>query len=200
MNIEGLDYNTGRKKMSMPEYGRAILQMVEHCKQIEDRKERQRCAETIVKIMMIMFPQQSNTSNFAEKIWNHLAIISNFELDIDYPYEITKKEVLERHPDPLEYPMQKIKKRHYGHILESYFKKLKDMPEGPERDELIRLTANQMKRSLFVWNRGTADNEKVVSDLADFTDGKVQIDLNEFRFAKVDDKSLGTQTNKKKKK
>lgn len=199
MNIEGLDYNTDRKKMAMPEYGRAIMQMVEYCKSIEDKKERQCCAETIVKTMMIMFPQQANTANFEEKIWNHLAIISNFELDIDYPFEITKKEDLAKRLDPLPYPMQNINKRHYGHILESFFEKLKGMPEGPERDELIRLTANQMKRSLFVWNRGTADNEKIASDLAEFTDGKVQIDLNDFQFARIDDRTLGIQNKKKKK-
>lgn len=199
MNIKGLDYNTEREKLVMPEYGREIQMMVDYCKALDNRRERQVCAETIVKTMKVMHPQATNTANLEQKLWNHLAIMSNFELDIDYPFEVTRKEEFLKRPQPLKYPMQQINKRHYGYLMESLFEKLKEMPEGADREELIRLTANQMKRSLFVWNRGTADEEKIASDLAQFTDGRVQLDLDEFRFEKIDSRDGEPIRNKKKK-
>lgn len=200
MEIKGLDYNTEREKLVMPEYGREIQMMVDYCKTLPEKAERQRCAETIVETMRVMHPQISHTANFEQKLWDHLAIIANFELDIDYPFEITRKEDFMKRPEPLKYPMQKINKRHYGHLMESLFEKLKDIDDGPEREELIRLTANQMKRSLYVWNRGTADDEKIASDLAQFTDGKVQLDLDSFRFTKIDDRQQDAFKPKKRKK
>ena len=199
MDINGLDYNTGREKLVMPEYGREVQQMVDYCKTISNRLVRQQCAETIVGIMRTMI-QQKNTPNIDEKLWNHLAVISNFELDIVYPYEITQKEELAKHPEPLQYPMQKIRSRHYGHLVEEMFRKLCDMPEGPERDELIRLTANQMKRSQFVWNRGAGDDETIISDLARFTNGAVQIDGEKFVFDTIAPVQGKEKSNRKKKK
>lgn len=200
MYIEGLDYNTERNKLLMPEYGREIQHMVEYCKSIPDRVERQKCAETIVEVMSVMNPQTTDTQSYQQKLWDHLAIISNFELDIDYPVEITKKEDFYSHPDPLEYPMQRIRQRHYGHLLEELFEKLKTYPTGEERDELVRLAANQMKRSLFVWNRGSADDEKVADDLARFTDGVIQLDLDDFTFARIEDRPSDANKSQKKKK
>jgi hypothetical protein len=72
------------------------------------------------------------------------------------------------------------------------------MPEGPERDELVRITANQMKRSLMQWGHGSADDEKVASDLARFTDGVIQLDLSTFKFEKINERELKETRRKKK--
>ena len=88
MNKEGLDYNTQREKLVMPEYGREIQQMVDYCVQLEDRNERQHCAEAIIAIMDRMFPENRGVENHEQKLWDHLAIMSGFQLDIDYPYDV----------------------------------------------------------------------------------------------------------------
>jgi len=36
------DYNTQRKRMALPEYGRNVQKMIDHIKTIEDRDERNR--------------------------------------------------------------------------------------------------------------------------------------------------------------
>ncbi len=59
------------------------------------------------------------------------------------------------------------------------------MPAGEDRDELVRQTANQMKRDLLTWGHGSADDEKVADDLARLTDGAIQLDLGQFKFDKV---------------
>ena len=134
---------------------------------LEDRDERQRCANAIVAIMERMFPQAAGTPDLEHKLWDHLAIMSGFRLDIDYPCDISQA----------------------GKIAEKMFElfdKLKTMEDGPERDELIRITANQMKRNLRQWSNGSADDEKVASDLAAYTGGRVQLDLDTFEFDKME--------------
>lgn len=197
MNIEGLDYNTQREKLILPEYGREVQKMVDHAITIEDRAERQRCAETIVEIMGKMLPQNSNEDH-EQMLWDHLALMSGFKLDIDYPYDVTQALKIASKPEPLGYPMAKIPVRHYGKMMFEVFEQLKTMPEGPERDELARITANQMKRSLVLWSHGSADDEKVASDLARYTDGVIQLDLSTFKFEKINERELKETRRKKK--
>lgn len=186
MNIEGLDYNTQREKLIMPEYGREVQSMIDYAVTLEDRDERQRCANAIVAIMERMFPQAAGTADFQQKLWDHLAIMSGFRLDIDYPCDISQAGKIAEKPAPVEYPMKKIPVKHYGYMMFELFDKLKTMEDGPERDELIRITANQMKRNLRQWSNDSADDEKVASDLAAYTGGRVQLDLDTFEFDKME--------------
>ena len=198
MNIEGLYYNTQREKLALPEYGREIQRMVDHAKTLPDKKERQRCAQTIVAIMDRMFPQNRQNADYKHKLWDHLALMSNFELDIDWPYDIHQAADITTRPEPMPYPMKDIAVRHYGYMVFELFDKLKEMPPGKERDELARVTANQMKRNLMLWSHGSSDDEKVASDLARFTDGKIQLDLSTFKFEKVSMRDMEVRTKKKK--
>lgn len=86
-----MQYNTQQKRMPLPEYGRSIQNMVDHALTIEDRAERQRCANTIINIMGGMFPHLRDVPDFKHKLWDHLAIMSDFKLDIDYPFEVIPK-------------------------------------------------------------------------------------------------------------
>jgi hypothetical protein len=111
--------------------------------------------------------------------------MSDFKLDIDWPYDISQANKILAKPQPMEYPMTKISVRHYGHIMAEVFERLKTMAPGEERDALTKLAANQMKLSLMMWSHGSCDDEKVASDLAKYTDGKIQLDLNTFVFNKI---------------
>ena len=181
MNIEGLDYNTQREKLVLPEYGREVQKMVDYAISLPTKEERQLCAEVIIDIMAKMAPQNRESSNYKQKLWDHLAIMSGFKLDIDYPFDVSNAMKIATKPEPLGYPMKKIPVRHYGNMLFEMFEKLKAMPEGEERDELARITANQMKHNLTQWSHGANDDEKVVADLAQFTDGVIQIDASNLR-------------------
>ena len=185
MNIEGLDYNTQREKLVLPEYGREIQSMVDHAVGIKDRAERQHCAESIIAIMDHMFPDGADAEEHHRKLWDHLAIMSGFKLDIDYPYAVKQAEDIAKRPDPMDYPKTRIPVRHYGSMMFELFDRLKNMEPGKERDELVKLTANQMRRDLAQWSHGSCDEEKVAADLARFTDGKIQLDLKNFKFEKL---------------
>lgn len=198
MNIEGLDYNTQREKLVLPEYGREVQSMVDYAVALPTKAERQSCANAIIAIMRRMFSQSADAEGFERKLWDHLAMMSNFKLDIDYPFDVTEAKTILSKPEPMAYPMSRIPVRHYGKMMFELFEKLKSMPEGPDRDALVRMVANQMKRDLMVWGHGSSDDEKVASDLAYFTDGKVQLDLDKFKFAKVDIKENERKRGKKK--
>ena len=190
MNIQGLDYNTQREKLIMPEYGREVQEMINHAMSIEDRDERQQCAETIVDIMERMSPMSRDTEDYKRKLWDHLAIMSGFKLDIDYPYDISDAQKMSTKPEPLPYPMTNIPVRHYGKLVFELIETLKQMPESEERDELVRQTANQMKRDLLQWSHGSCDDEKIADDLAYFTDGVIQLDLSTFKFERINERDL----------
>ena len=198
MNIEGLDYNTQREHLIMPEYGREIQKMVDHAVGLPTKEERQQCAETIIGIMQRMFPQNGTPENHNQKLWDHLALMSNFKLDIDYPCDVSQALKISDKPEAMPYPMKAISVRHYGNMMFEVFEKLKTMPEGPERDELARITANQMKRCLYQWSHGSADDEKVANDLARFTDGVIQLDLDTFVFEKINERDFVEKKKRKK--
>lgn len=200
MNIEGLDYNTQRERIKLNEYGREIQQMVDYCVSIPDREERQVCAEAIIDTMRKMNPSDQNINDRMQTLWDHLALMSDFKLDIDYPVEITTAEQMASKPEPVAYPNTRIPVRHYGRALFGLFETLKTMEPGEERDTLVRMTANQMKRCLLLWGHGNGDDEKVADDLARFTDGVIQLDLDSFRFDKIDVQSIAQQAKLKKQK
>ena len=200
MNIEGLDYNTQRERIKLNEYGREIQQMVDYCVSIPDREERQVCAEAIIDTMRKMNPSDQNINDRMQTLWDHLALMSDFKLDIDYPVEITTAEQMASKPEPVAYPNTRIPVRHYGRALFELFETLKTMEPGEERDTLVRMTANQMKRCLLLWGHGNGDDEKVADDLARFTDGIIQLDLDSFRFDRIDVQSIAQQAKLKKQK
>lgn len=200
MNIEGLDYNTQRERIKLNEYGREIQQMVDYCVSIPDREERQVCAEAIIDTMRKMNPSDQNINDRMRTLWDHLALMSDFKLDIDYPVEITTAEQMASKPEPVAYPNTRIPVRHYGRALFELFETLKTMEPGEERDTLVRMTANQMKRCLLLWGHGNGDDEKVADDLARFTDGVIQLDLDSFRFDRIDVQSIAQQAKQKKQK
>lgn len=185
MNIQGLDYNTQRELLQMPEYGREIQRMIDHAVTLPTKEERLLCAKTIVKLMETKVPQIRENSGYEQTLWDHLYIMSHKQLDIDWPYDISGAEKFHDKPQPMKLPQSNVRLRHYGKLVSELLEKLKDMPEGGERDELIRLTANQMKRDLVQWGHGSIDDEKVADDMSRMTDGAVQLDLNNFVFERI---------------
>lgn len=170
-----MEYNTQQRRLPLPEYGRSIQNMVDHALTIEDRNERQRCANSIINIMGNMFPHLRDVPDFKHKLWDHLAIMSDFKLDIDYPYEIVKKDNLYTKPARIAYPANGIRYRHYGRTLDALVKKAVEFPEGEERRQLIGLIANHMKKSFMAWNKETVDDRKIFDDLYEYSKGEINL-------------------------
>ena len=185
MDIQGLDYNTHRDKLLMPEYGREIQKMVDYAIGLTEKSERQSCAQEIIRMMETKVPELRDNVDFEQTLWDHLYLMSHKQLDIDWPYDVTAAEKLQNKPNTIPLPQESMRMRHYGKLLEQLFERLKTMPEGEERDALVYCTANQMKRNLTTWGHGSMSDEKVADDLARYTDGIIQLDLSKMKLEKA---------------
>ena len=194
-----MEYPTLEGHLIMPEYGRNIQQMVAFSLTIEDREERTRCVKTIINIMGNLFPYLRDVADFKHKLWDHLAIMSNFKLDIDFPYEIVQEENLHTRPEIIPYKKSRIRYQHYGRTLEEMIEKVAEYPDGDEKNELIRLISNQMKKCFLTWNKEVVDDRKIFDDLRELSKGKLDIPENFLKLVESKD-VLHSRRSKPKKK
>ncbi len=191
-----MDYNSQRKKLPLPEYGRNIQNMVDYLFTIDDKEKRNRSAQTVIDVMGNLYPYLRDVAEFKHKLWDHLAIMSDFKLDIDYPYNPPTPDILTEKPNIVPYPETKIRYKHYGYIMESLIKKTAEL-EGEEKDILVELIANHMKKSYLAWNKDGVDDEKIFLDLKELSSGKLNISTNDIQLAET--KSILPPKQKKKK-
>ncbi|MCE2615962.1 MAG: DUF4290 domain-containing protein [Phocaeicola sp.] len=190
-----MEYNTQRRKLPLPQYGRSVQNMVDYCLTIEDRKERQHCANTIIDIMGNMFPRLRDSEDFKHKLWDHLAIMSDFQLDIDYPYDIVRKDELHVKPDQIPYQQERIRYRYYGHLVEMMIQRAVAYPDGEEKMQLINLIANYMKRSYVNWNKENVEDQKIVDDLREYSNGAINLSIEDLYLAETKVVSSKKQNN-----
>jgi hypothetical protein len=189
------DYNTSRKHLALPEYGRNIHMMVDYIKSVEDRTERNRLSNAIIAIMGNLNPHLRDINDFKHKLWDHLAIIADFELDIDYPYDVPQREMFMQPPRRVPYGTHDIAFRHYGKAIELMIDAAIEMPEGNEREALITVIANHMKKSYLTWNRDTVGDDVILNDLKRISKGK--LDIENVKLSDVRDIMSGKKRNKK---
>ena len=195
-----LTYNTQLKKLVLPEYGRNIQQMVDHCLTIEDKEERTRCAYSIINTMGNLLPNLRDLEDFKHKLWDHLAILSDVKLDIDYPCDVIKPESLNSFPEKVDYYTSPIKYRHYGRSIELMIAKASSMSEGEERDALILLVANHMKKLMLSVNSEGVDDAKILKDLRELSHGAINLNPENYHLHEFKEAPQQTSNKRKKKK
>lgn len=175
-------YTNNLRPLVLPQYGRNIQSMVDHCMTIEDRAERTLCAETIVESMMKLFPAAGPAEEYRRKLWDHIYIMSGFELDVDSPYELVRPEVFDEGPEPV--PLERtgnLGYRHYGRYIQDLITVASEMEDGDERTALITLIANQMKKTLMAENAEGADDLRIFKDLHHMSRGAIHVDASTIR-------------------
>ena len=170
-----LEYNSSRNKLVISEYGRHIQKLVEHAMNLKDKEERQKMANGIIDIMGELNPQLRDVADFKHKLWDHLFVISNFELDVDSPYEKPIIEKLFEKPEPLAYPNSKIKYNHYGKVIELMIDESIKMEDQELKSKLVIAIANQMKKSYVNWNLDTVEDEIILNQLTKLSKGKLSV-------------------------
>lgn len=169
-----MDYNSNRKKLALPEYGRNIQNMVDYLSTIEDREKRNRSAQTVIDVMGNLFPHLRDVQEFKHKLWDHLAIMSNFSLDIDYPYDPPSPDILAEKPNRVPYNQHRIRYKHYGRTMELMIEQA-NSHEGEEREIMIEQLANHMKKSYLAWNKDAVEDKKIFKDLEELSKGTLQV-------------------------
>ena len=178
------NYNYTRRKLFLPEYGRHIHEMIDSLMLIEDRYERNRQARAVIAVMGNLFPLLRDTADYTHKLWDHLFIMSDFQLDVDSPYPRPTRQDLVVKPRPLSYSQGAIKYKHYGKYVERIVRSLKEHPEAEQRGETIDHLARYMRAKSFEYNQEHPNNEVIVKDLKEMSDGAISIDeaaLNNLR-------------------
>ena len=168
-------YNTEREKLNMPEYGRNVQKMVEYLKGIEDRDKRNEQARAVVKVMEILNPQDYLQENYEQKLWDHLQIISNFELDIDSPYPKPSKERLYERPEVIPIKQKPIKATHYGRNIESIIDLIAEQEDGEVKTAMIRSLAIYMRQQYLIWNKDSVADQTIFQDIEKLSDYRIKV-------------------------
>ncbi|MFW6101320.1 MAG: DUF4290 domain-containing protein [Bacteroidota bacterium] len=180
-----MEYNTSKKQLILPEYGRNIQKLVEYCKTIKDKEERNRMAQSIIEIMGNMYPHFRDIADFKHKLWDHLQIMSDYDLDIDSPYDPPPKETLKSDPDPVPYNNKEIKYKHYGKVIEKLIEKASEFEEGEEKNALIQTIGNQMKKNYITWNKDSVSDEQIFKNIEELSGGKIKVDREKVKLSEA---------------
>ncbi|WP_334126659.1 DUF4290 domain-containing protein [Empedobacter brevis] len=182
-----MEYNTLRTQLIIPEYGRHIQEMVNHCKTITDETERNGFAEIIIEVMGELNPHLRDVPDFQHKLWDQLFIMAEFDLDVKSPYPIpTQKDTVNSKPNKVDYPQSIYKYRYYGNNIRKMIDVAVTWEEGEKREGLYFAIANHMKKCYLLWNKDTVDDQVIFNHLYELSDGKIDL-------RKVDDQLVSPE-------
>ncbi|MCH2032579.1 MAG: DUF4290 domain-containing protein [Tenacibaculum sp.] len=194
-----LEYNSGRTKLIIPEYGRHIQKLVDHCVSLPSKEERNTMAKAIIDVMGNLQPHLRDVPDFKHKLWDQLHIMSDFKLDVDSPYEQPSQEELREKPEPLPYPKSASKYRFYGTNIQTMIDVALTWEEGEMKEALAFTIANHMKKCYLNWNKDNVDDDVIFDHLFELTDGQINFKGRDGEL--VDAKSIQrTRTSQGKKK
>ena len=168
-------YNTERVKLYIPEYGRNVQKMVDYIKTIEDRQKRNEQARAVIKVMEILNPAVHLQDDYEHKLWDHLFIISGFDLDVDAPYPMPAPESMNEKPLPVEIQKKPVKATHYGRNIENMLEHIALQEDGPMKDAMIKTLATYMKQQYLIWNKDTVTDQTIFQDIERLSEGKVKV-------------------------
>ncbi len=174
----GFDYNSTRNKLILSEYGRNVQNMVKYICNLPSKEERNRYAQVVIDLMGFLNPHLRDVADFKHKLWDHLHIISDYKIDVDSPYPKPTPELIHFKPEPLKYPNQRIRSRHYGKTIELMIEKAKSIEEPERKRHMVQAIANFMKMAYVQWNKDSVSDEIILADLAAMSRGELKLDEN----------------------
>jgi hypothetical protein len=175
---EQFDYNSTRNKLILSEYGRNVQNMVKYIVALPTKEERNRYAQVVIDLMGFLNPHLRDVADFKHKLWDHLHIISDFKIDVDSPYPKPAPDAIHLKPEPLRYPNQRIRYKHYGKTIELMIEKAKSIEEPERQRHMVQAIANFMKMAYVQWNKDSVADEIILSDLVALSKGELKVDEN----------------------
>ncbi|MEI6766352.1 MAG: DUF4290 domain-containing protein [Bacteroidota bacterium] len=168
-----MEYNTTRERMLIPEYGRNVQKLIQYALTIEDREKRTKAARMIVAMMGQLYNPSRETGDIRQKLWDHLFIISNYQLDVDSPFTKPEPKPADAKPSKTAYPHKFIRFKQYGKNIEFMIKEATNFEEGEEKQYLVKTIANHLKKMYLNWNRESVDDAVIIEHLRTLSDGKL---------------------------
>jgi len=175
---EQFDYNSTRNKLILSEYGRNVQNMVKYIVALPTKEERNRYAQVVIDLMGFLNPHLRDVADFKHKLWDHLHIISDFQIDVDSPYPKPSPDAIHIKPEPLRYPHQRIRYKHYGKTIELMIEKAKNIDDPERKRHMVQAIANFMKMAYVQWNKDSVSDESILSDLYAMSGGQLKVEEN----------------------
>lgn len=173
--VFNLEYNSERPHLMIPEYGRHLQKLINQAVAVENREERNKMAKYIIQVMGNLNPHLRDVPDFQHKLWDQLFIMSDFKLEVDSPYPILSREVLQLKPDKLEYPQNFPKYRFYGNNIKYMIDVANRWEDNDLKNALIKVIANHMKKSYLSWNKDTVKDDVIFEHLYELSEGKINL-------------------------
>lgn len=173
--VFNLEYNSERRHLIIPEYGRHLQKLIDQATVIEDREERNKVAKYIIQVMGTLNPHLRDVPDFQHKLWDQIFIMSDFKLDVDSPYPIPSREVLQLKPAPLKYPQNFPKYRFYGNNIKYMIDVANKWEDSELKSALVKVIANHMKKSFLSWNKDTVKDDVIFEHLYELSGGKINL-------------------------
>ncbi|MEH6306605.1 DUF4290 domain-containing protein [Olivibacter sp. CPCC 100613] len=170
------DYNSTRKRLILAEYGRNVQNMVAYICTLPTKEERNRHAQVVIDLMGFLNPHLRDVSDFKHKLWDHLHIISDFQIDVDSPYPKPTPGAIHAKPETLNYPQHRIKYKHYGYIIELMIEKAKKIEDSDRKKTMVQAMANFMKMAYVTWNKDSVSDDHILDDLKEMSNGHLELD------------------------
>lgn len=173
--MEELDYNTQREKLNMPEYGRHVQKMIEYVASLPDKEKRNEQIQSVVQVMGTLNPQLRDINDFKHKLWDHVHVIADFNIDIDSPYATPTRESLATAPNPI--PLQKtpVKAAHYGRNIQNMIEVIAQREDDEVKTYMIKTLASYMKQQYLIWNKDSVSEETIFNDIHKLSDGRITV-------------------------
>ncbi|GEJ45433.1 MULTISPECIES: DUF4290 domain-containing protein [unclassified Chryseobacterium] len=170
-----MEYNTQKTQLHMPEYGRIIQQLVERCKELPTKEERNEMAMAIIDFMGQRNPQLRDEENYKHKLWDHLFILADYDLDVESPYPFPTREQLAEKPKKMEYPKLQGDFKFYGKSILQLIEKAIELEPGDEKEALIEVIANNMKKSYNVYNKEHVTDDVIFRHLKELSENRLDL-------------------------
>lgn len=191
-----LEYNTERSSLTLREYGRNVQNLVAHIKTIEDKEKRNKLSGLLVELMKMINPEFSkDASEYTQKVWDDLFIISKFDLDVESPFPIPESTILDRKPDRMKYQSNEIKFRHYGRNIEILINNAIEMEDPEEKEAAIIAIGKLMKSFYLTWNKDNIEDEQVLKNIKQLSKDQLQIDIEKVKAGGLFDSERRYQEN-----
>lgn len=169
------DYNSTRPKLILAEYGRNVQNMVDYICALPTKEERNRHAQVVIDMMGFLNPHLRDVADFKHKLWDHLHIISDFKIDVDSPYPVPERDAIHPKPELLDYPQHRIRYKHYGHTIEKMIERAKKIGDPEKKHQMTQAIANFMKMAYVTWNKDSVEDDLIISDLKELSNGELQL-------------------------
>ncbi|MDD4618709.1 MAG: DUF4290 domain-containing protein [Bacteroidales bacterium] len=170
-----MDYNTQRSKLKMPEYGRHVQKMIEYVVDIPDKEKRNEQIKAVVGVMGVLNPQLRDLNDFKHKLWDHVQIISDFEIDIDSPYPIPTKETFSTRPNPVPLDKSPLKAAHYGRNIQNMVDMIAGKPDDELRQNMVMVLAYYMRQQYLIWNKDSVTDQVIFRDIKELSGGRIVV-------------------------